>query len=148
MTLSLFVDTKMLPTLLYKTLCSMLEVIAKFDDVGHCLYMLVMFYQLVLQFVSVILLVQSIPCSLTNLVILWGVWSTLTCVKVMQICASHLSIHPMRATLCTMNLSCEENISRSGSCPSHDIILSGIVGLRLFLANSLVHKNLCRNIQF
>ena len=48
----------------------MLEVIAKFDDVGNCLYMLVMFYQLVLQLVSVILLVQSGRCSLTNLVVL------------------------------------------------------------------------------
>ena len=48
----------------------MLEVIAKFDDVGNCLYMLVMFNQLVSQLVSVILLVQSEHCSLTNLVIL------------------------------------------------------------------------------
>ena len=30
------------------TLCSMLEIISKFDDVGNCLYMFEMFYPLVL----------------------------------------------------------------------------------------------------
>ena len=35
--------------LMYPTLCSMLEIIAKFDDVGNCLYMFDMFYPLVLQ---------------------------------------------------------------------------------------------------
>ena len=48
----------------------MLEVITKFDDVGNCIYILVMFYQLMLQFISVVILVQSERCSLTNSVVL------------------------------------------------------------------------------
>ena len=34
--------------LMCPTLCSMLEIIAKFDDVGNCIYMFEMFYPLVL----------------------------------------------------------------------------------------------------
>ena len=43
---------KILSKLVHKTLCYMLEVIAKVDDVGLCLCMLVRFYQSVLELIK------------------------------------------------------------------------------------------------
>ena len=115
MTLSQFVETKMLPKLVHKTLCSMLEVIAKVDDVGPYLYV-VMFYQLVLQ------LIKSVLFDLFSLnVDFWLTWlfyvescvpSHVCKLRPLVLCTSAF-IQWAQLIVLLINLSREGNTSRS-----------------------------------